>query len=409
FALQGIVAHFSHANALGVFAIITSTYIIGQGITRSCTSDCMLTRHETDDAAMRPYEQGGYLSAFIVSCGVAALIALSTLLLHHQFMGPMLVLAIFLPVGALQDYARYIGLSRHDPGYSVRLDAAWLFLFLAAFAVEKHYHHQSLTWLVGAWISTGALVGLWTIHQHLTTKGVRPLLRFWVKSEGSIGWKFAGQFLLSQGWPYFIFFLLAFVLSVGDIGIFKLGQLAMGPLSVASVGLQSAMIAMTAKRFPYEPMKTLRFIFYMATGTAAVTAAWMFLVYYLPVHVMTTVLGPTWPQARHIVIYCGLMYIIASWTGAGAAGLRGLRAAKENLWLAIVMLPFLLVPAIIGAKIDGLVGACIGAVISNVFNAVFTWVVLIWAARRVEVQEEPPGPPDEIQMLEPTIVLPPSV
>src|SRR5580704_6513229 len=70
FALAGVVAHFSHAHELGVFAIMTATYIIGQGLVRSYTSDCMLTRHELDDAVMRPYEQAGYLTAFLASSGM---------------------------------------------------------------------------------------------------------------------------------------------------------------------------------------------------------------------------------------------------------------------------------------------------------------------------------------------------
>jgi Na+-driven multidrug efflux pump len=130
----------------------------------------------------------------------------------------------------------------------------------------------------------------------------------------------------------------------------------------------------------------------VATGTAVVTAAWMFLAYFAPVHGMTKLLGPTWPQARHIVIYAGLCFVIASWSGVGAAGLRALRAAKTSLYLAVVLIPFLIVPPLVGAKLHGLVGAAFGAVISNVFICVATWVVLIWATRKVEPIPEPPSP-----------------
>ena len=50
FALRLIVAHYSSASALGVFAILTSTYVLSQGLVRSLSSDCLLTRSETDDA-----------------------------------------------------------------------------------------------------------------------------------------------------------------------------------------------------------------------------------------------------------------------------------------------------------------------------------------------------------------------
>jgi O-antigen/teichoic acid export membrane protein len=392
FALAGIVAHYSGAHEIGVYAIVASTVIVAQGIVRSSTSDCMLTRSETDDDVMAPFERGGYLSAVILASIMGLLIAVASLFLTSGFEGPLLAIAIGFPFMAMQDFSRYIGISRHDPGYAIRLDAAWLVLFIAFFVVEKKIDHTSLTWLVGAWSASGGLVGLWTARSHLTLTEVRSLLRFWIHSEGSIGWKFAGQFLLSSSWSYVIFYVLAFVLSVAALGVIKLAQLAMGPLSVASVGLQSAMIAMAAKKFPLQPKRTLRFIFFLATGTAAVTTGWTLLVYFLPVHPMTKALGPTWPSARHVVIYVGLWFIIGSWTGAAAAGLRALRAAKENLWLAVVLIPFLFVPPLVGAEMGGLHGAVIGAVFSNVFSCIFTWAVLIWAARRVKVPGEPPTP-----------------
>src|SRR5665213_2675087 len=67
FALAILVAHYSGARALGIFALVTSTYIITQGVVRSFSSDCLLTRPETDDSVMARYEQGGYLTAMAFS------------------------------------------------------------------------------------------------------------------------------------------------------------------------------------------------------------------------------------------------------------------------------------------------------------------------------------------------------
>jgi O-antigen/teichoic acid export membrane protein len=382
FALAGVVAHFSAPHELGVFAIMTATYIIGQGLVRSYTSDCMLTRHEIDDTLMRPYEQGGYLTAFLASCAMSALIAAASVALPHDIAVPLFVFAACFPLIALQDYSRYIGISRHQPGYAIGLDTAWLILFVYVYVIEYKTGHTGLPWLVGAWTGSGALVGLWTVPTHFPFRGKRGLLRFWFESESSIGWRFSGQFLLNQSWAYAILYLLAFVLSVGAIGIFRLSQLAMGPVSVASVGLQSAMISMAAKKFAVNPGRTLRLIFLVATGTAVVTAGWMLLVYFAPVHDVRTVLGPTWPKARGIFLYIGLGVTITAWGGAGAAGLRALRAAKESLWLAAALVPFLLVPAMVGAKLHGLNGAAIGALISYTIVTVVTWIVLIWVTRK---------------------------
>jgi hypothetical protein len=92
---------------------------------------------------------------------------------------------------------------------------------------------------------------------------------------------------------------------------------------------------------------------------------------------------------------------ITAWGGAGAAGLRALRAAKESLWLAAALVPVLLAPAMIGAKIHGLTGAAQGALISFTTVTVATWVVLIWAAKKYHggrdtPEDEPEFPPDPV-------------
>src|SRR5580658_2956064 len=40
FAVAFLVAHYSDAHALGIFAIVSTTYILTQGLVRSLTSDC---------------------------------------------------------------------------------------------------------------------------------------------------------------------------------------------------------------------------------------------------------------------------------------------------------------------------------------------------------------------------------
>lgn len=225
-------------------------------------------------------------------------------------------------------------------------------------------------------------MGLWTIPRHLNLRQARERVRFFVKSEVSIAWKFAGQFILTSSWAYVIQYLMAIVLTIAAIGVFNLAVLAMGPLSVAAVGLQSAMISVAAKKFRDNASKTLRFIFLVATATAAVTALWMLLIYAIPVHDLKKALGPTWPQARSILLWVGLGVTISQWSGAGAAGLRALRAGKANLWLAVVLVPGLLVPVMVGAELNGLHGAVVGFAIANGIVALLTWITLRWSAHR---------------------------
>ena len=75
-----------------------------------------------------------------------------------------------------------------------------------------------------------------------------------------MGLRFAGQFMLVTSWTYFVSYLLLFVLPLASIGVFKLSQLALGPITVLLAGVQSALIALATKRFQLDTHKAVRFL-----------------------------------------------------------------------------------------------------------------------------------------------------
>ena len=381
FALALVVAHYSSASALGVFAILTTTYVLSQGLVRSLSSDCLLTRSETDGGQRAAYERGGYLAAIVLSVALAVVILAVSGLLPSAFTLPFIVFAVSFPLMACQDYARFVGISRYDPAYAIRLDVAWLVLFLVAFVVLRRAGLTTLPWLFGAWSGAGALVGLWTLRAHLAGSERRRLLRSWDESERAVGVRFAGQFMLVTSWTYFVSYLLLFVLPLSSIGEFKLSQLALGPVTVLLAGVQSALIALAVRRFQVDPHRAVRFLLLGGLGAFGLTLAWTALVYGAPVHAMTTVFGPSWPAARVIVPYAGLALAMSAIAGAATSGLRAMRAARENLRLALVMVPFLFILCLGGAKVWGTRGAATGLALSGALYSVLGWWLLTKMAR----------------------------
>ncbi len=200
-------------------------------------------------------------------------------------------------------------------------------------------------------------------------------------SERAVGVRFAGQFMLVSSWTYFIVYLLVFVISVAGIGEFKLSQLSLGPITVMAVGVQSALIPLSAKRFQVSSHKAVRFLFLGGSATAAVTLAWTALIYALPPDTLTPIFGPAWPQARVIVPFMGLGFALAGFSGAATSGLRAMRAARENLRVALVMVPFQLVLCLGGAELYGTRGAAAGLVVAAAIYAVLGWWLLLKLAR----------------------------
>ncbi len=385
FALALLVAHYSQARSLGIFAILTVTYVIAQGFVRSVSSDCLLTRHETSDAVMERFERSGYLCAFGCATTIAVPLLVASAFLPNDFAAPFAIFAVCFPFMALQDFARFIGISRHRPGYAIWLDSAWVVIFVAAAVLLIINDMTSLSWLWASWTGAGAVVGLWTIHAHRIRGGLRALsepMRFWLASEQSVGIRFAGQFLLSATWIYFIYYPLLFVLSVGDVGVIKLAQLVLGPITVLAAGMQSALISLATRRFRADRASALRFCAICGLAIALSTTAWTAIAYFLPIHQVTRVFGPTWPAARVVFPWMGLAFVFGSFSGMAVGGLRAIRAAAVNLWLAALMLPISFALCLGGAALHGVLGFSYGVAATFAIYAVLGWIALVAAARR---------------------------
>ncbi len=179
--------------------------------------------------------------------------------------------------------------------------------------------------------------------------------------------------MLVTSWTYFVSYLLLFVLPLASIGVFKLSQLALGPITVLLAGVQSALIALATKRFQLDTHKAVRFLLMGGVGSFALTMAWTGIVYGAPLHAMASLFGRNWTAARAIVPYAGLAVAFASFANAAVSGLRAMRAASENLRLSVVMVPFLFIFCLGGAELFGTRGAAGGLALAGAIYSVLSW------------------------------------
>ncbi len=384
FAVAFLVAHYSDAHALGIFAIVSTTYILTQGLVRSLTSDCLLTRHDPEDDVMTVYERSGFLSALSVACAASVLMLALASVFSPELRLTFVILGLAFPLMAAQDYARYVGISRYNPAYAVWLDCrVALPLPRRLRGAPSPASRVSLPWVWGAYCATGAAVGLYAVRNHLSPRHLVRQVVFWFRSERAVGLRFAGQWMLASSWAYVAIYLFVLIFSVAVIGQFKLAQVAFGPITVMSQGIVTGMVAMAARHFQVDVRKTLRFVMFGGLLTAGVMLAWTAAIYFAPVHVMTKALGPAWPAARKMVPLLGLAFALNGISSAAVAGLRSIRAAKENLRLALAMLPVLAGTSLIGGVVWGIQAAIAGICVGYAVYALAGWSLLIRSAHRL--------------------------
>jgi hypothetical protein len=309
------------------------------------------------------------------------------LLLAGAFSGQLrllfVILALTFPLMAAQDFGRYVGISRYNPAYAVWLDGAWLVLFLVVYAVFRHEHHVSLPWVWGSYCGTAAAVGLYAVRNHLSLRDVRGQVAFWFRSERAVGLRFAGQWLVASSWAYAAIYLFVLVFSVAVIGQFKLAQVVFGPITVMTQGIVTGLVAMAARYFQIDVRKSLRFVLIGGLAPAAVMLAWTAAVYFAPVHGMTKAFGSAWPDARRLVPLTGLAFALQALSMSAIAGLRSIRAAKENLRLAIAMVPVLAGFSLVAGVLWGVQAAIGGMCIGFGIYAITGWILLIHVAHRL--------------------------
>jgi O-antigen/teichoic acid export membrane protein len=381
FGLSVLVARGSDARDIGVFAIVVTTYILCQGLVRSVTSDCLLTRSGAEAAQRVRFERAGYLFAFLAASGMSLVLLGISAVVGSPFAIPFIIFAITFPLMALQDFSRYIGISRQDPAYAIRLDVAWIVVFAAAVIGLRVAGLQSLPWLFGAWTGAGALVGLWTAPTFISVRNGAEALRFWIASEWSVGVRFAGQFLVGTFGTYGVFYLLIFVLSIEAIGLIKVTQLALAPIVVLFTGVQSALVSIISRKMQENRQQAVRFLNAGAVLMTLAMALWTVAVYVAPVKALSGLFGHSWVQARPYMLWIGFATALGSVFQAYLIGLRAMRSARELLRLTVIMAPFLLVFPLVGAKVEGIRGMAVGLAAFYVIYAAVASVIFARAAR----------------------------
>jgi hypothetical protein len=65
---------------------LATAYIVSRVLVRSMTSDCLLTRHASDDGVMDHYERSGFLSAILCAVAISMALLLVSLAMSPEFL-----------------------------------------------------------------------------------------------------------------------------------------------------------------------------------------------------------------------------------------------------------------------------------------------------------------------------------
>jgi O-antigen/teichoic acid export membrane protein len=286
----------------------------------------------------------------------------------------LVVLGACLPLLVLQDLGRYLAFAIQRPSLALVLDVTWLVLLVGAAIPLFISNTESLALLTAAWAGSGAAAGLLVFVQH-RAHGVRPGLA-WLRYTWGFSWRYLISYTSAQGG------VLAAASAVGAIaGARALGGmqgaiLLLRPCVTVQIAVAAGTIGNVARARDDEPA-IRRYVRHASLVTTAAAVANTAVVLVLPDAVGEAVLGDSWVVASPLLLAAGLQFIFLCLMAGARAGLLGMRAIRKVMVIDIVTTVLVLPASIVGAVINGALGALWGFAVVQGLIAVVMWTTFL--------------------------------
>ncbi len=370
------------ARTLGVsdfgwFGLVLITYVATQGAARALVGEPLLVRPA--EAESRPGEAIG--TGLVLSAGIAVLVVVAGLVtsIAQRDLGLGLVaLGAFIPLIFLQDLGRYLAFATHRPGRALVLDLTWLGLLVVAVGAVLVSGSESLVLFVIAWAGSGAVAGLLTPLPYRHSR-IRLGLG-WLRETWPFSWRYALSFAAMQGASLGASVAIVAIAGSRALGAVRGALLLLGPFTQFQAAAIAAGVA-EVSRMQAGAAAVARHVRRTTTLTAGVALVNAVVLLLLPDVLGRFVLGATWePTERLLWPACVQMVMLGLISGVRSA-LLGLKVVRTTTTLDIVGTAITLGLTVVGAFVNGSLGAFWFLAAGQAIVAIMWWATYLGRAR----------------------------
>jgi O-antigen/teichoic acid export membrane protein len=284
------------------------------------------------------------------------------------------VMGFCLPLLVLQDLGRYLAFATQRPSSALVLDVTWLALVAGAVVPLFLTDTESLPWFIAAWAGAGAASGLLLFVQH-RTPGLR--LGFnWLRYTWGFSWRYLISYTATQGGA------LAAASSVGAIaGARPLGGLQgaillVRPYITFQIAVTAAATGHVTRSLGSEGA-IRSYVSKVSVLTTVAAAVNMIVLLVLPDGVGEAVLGDSWQVAEPLLLATGVQIVFLGAMTGVRAGLLGMRAIDKVMRIDLATTALVLAASIVGAVINGALGALWAITIVQAGVAIVMWMTFL--------------------------------
>jgi O-antigen/teichoic acid export membrane protein len=375
-----LAARLLDAASFGLFGLVFLLYAMVLGVSRALVCDPLLVHPVEGEERKRDVIGTSCIVGLALGLAVVV-IGLAMSLVDADLGTALVVLGACLPLLVLQDLGRYLAFAAQRPASAIVLDVTWLVLMVAAVVPLFLTDTESLPWLVGAWGVAGSAAGLLTLVQH-RADGLRLGLA-WLRYTWGFSWRYLISYVATQGGA------LAAASAVGAIA----GARALGGLQGAILLVRPFMtlqIAVTAAgtghvaRLLGAESAIRSYVAKTSAFTTTAAAANMIVLLVLPDQVGEAVLGDSWKVAEPLLLATGVQIVFLGLMSGVRAGLLGMRAIGKVMRIDVVTTALVLVASIVGAEINGALGAIWGITFVQALVAIAMWTTFLAQTSRAD-------------------------
>jgi O-antigen/teichoic acid export membrane protein len=368
-----LAARLLDAASFGLFGIVFLVYVIAQGVSRALVNDPLLV-HPLE-AEGREGEVIGTGCLLGIALGLAVvLIGLAMGLVQASLGAALVVLGACLPLLALQDLGRYLAFAGNRPTSAFVLDLTWLTLVAGAviplFATGTH----SLAWFIAAWAGSGAVAGLLLFVQHRARR-VRLGLA-WLRYTWKFSWRYLISYGANQGGALCAASGIGVIAGARALGGVQGAILLVRPFMTIQTAVIAASIGHVSRSLGSEGV-IRRYVAKITVVTAAVAAANLIVMIALPDGVGRAVLGDSWVVAEPLLLATGVQIVFLGLMTGVRAGLLGMRAVHRVMVIDVASTALMFAASIVGAEINGALGAVWAITIVQGMVAVVMWTTFL--------------------------------
>jgi O-antigen/teichoic acid export membrane protein len=356
FALGISVARTTTPEDFGAFSIAFATYSISFGLARALTSDVLAVRF----SAIGTDRRHGTASATGVAIALGAIIGVACLAVGAFVGGPvgnaLLVLAPAMPWLLLQDTWRFVFFAAGRPVSAFINDVVWAIVLFPLLALLLLTDRDSVGWFMYAWEVSALVAALFGIWQARLLPDPTQVRR-WLRDHRDYIGPFLGEFAALRGASQAVTYAVAGIGGLTAAGAIRGGFILLSPLYVFFLGFRNVIVPEGVRLLERSSGALRSRTALLSFGLGFLAAAWGTILLSLPSSVGATLLGETWPEARHVILPLTFGMVGSGLTIGPAAAVRSLAAMRRSLRTRLAIAALTIVAGAAGVQSAGATGA----------------------------------------------------